>query len=36
MLKSKLESQISALQNKVDYAEKRIVQLNKEVDTLEH
>lgn len=35
MLKSKLESQISVLQNKVDYAEKRIVQLNKEVDTLE-
>lgn len=35
MLKSKLESQISVLQNKVDYAEKRIVQLNKDVDTLE-
>lgn len=35
MLKSKFESQISVLQNKADYAEKRIVQLNKEVDTLE-
>lgn len=35
ILKSKLESHISILQNKVDCAEKQIEQLNKEVITLE-